>query len=176
MHFKMSSAKCPIYIYRHRYYMCIWYILLTFPWYRLQMETVSHYWPFVRGIHRSPVEWPVSTHKRQWRGALLFSLIYAWTNDWANKRRRWFETPLRSLWRHCNNSACLRPSLCNKFTGKLNSTPPWCKWWRNCGQFRSWKSSVSNFFIGVCSLECDLWENIIDLDNGSAPNRRQAII
>ena len=33
------------------------------------------YWPFVRGIHRSPVNSP---HKGQWRGALNFSLIYTW--------------------------------------------------------------------------------------------------
>ena len=30
------------------------------------------YWPFVRGIHRQPVNSP---HKGQWRGALMFSLI-----------------------------------------------------------------------------------------------------
>ena len=41
------------------------------------------YWLFVRGIHRSPVNFP---HKGQWRGALMFSLIYVWTNDWANHR------------------------------------------------------------------------------------------
>ena len=41
----------------------------------------SHYWPFVRGIHRSPVNSP---HKGQWRGALIFSLICAWTDSWAN--------------------------------------------------------------------------------------------
>ena len=41
------------------------------------------YWPFVRGIHRSPVNSP---HKGQWRGALMFSLISAWTNGWVNKR------------------------------------------------------------------------------------------
>ena len=39
------------------------------------------FWPFVRGIHRSPVN---SHHKGQWRGALLFSLICAWTNGWVN--------------------------------------------------------------------------------------------
>ena len=38
-------------------------------------------WPFVRGIHRSPVN---STHKGQWRGALMFSLICFWINDWVN--------------------------------------------------------------------------------------------
>ena len=32
-------------------------------------------WPFVSGIHRSPVN---SQHKGQWRGALMLSLICAW--------------------------------------------------------------------------------------------------
>ena len=40
-------------------------------------------WPFVRGIHRSPVN---SLHKGQWRGALMFSLICVWLNDWVNYR------------------------------------------------------------------------------------------
>ena len=38
-------------------------------------------WPFVRGIHRSPVN---SSHKGQWRGALIFSVICAWINGWLN--------------------------------------------------------------------------------------------
>ena len=42
-----------------------------------------HYWPFVRGIHRSPVNSP---HKGQWRGALMFSLICAWINGSVNNR------------------------------------------------------------------------------------------
>ena len=37
----------------------------------------------MRGIHRSPV---ISPHKGQWRGALMFSLIYAWINGWVNNR------------------------------------------------------------------------------------------
>ena len=41
------------------------------------------YWPFVRGIHRSPVN---SLHKGQWRGALMFSLICLWINSWENNR------------------------------------------------------------------------------------------
>ena len=40
-------------------------------------------WSFVRGIHRSPVN---STHKGQWRGALMFSLICVGINDWVNNR------------------------------------------------------------------------------------------
>ena len=38
-------------------------------------------WPFVRGIHRPPVNSP---HKSQWRGALLFSLICTRINGWVD--------------------------------------------------------------------------------------------
>ena len=41
------------------------------------------YWPFVRGIHRSPVNSP---HKGQWRGALMISLICVWINCWVKNR------------------------------------------------------------------------------------------
>ena len=50
----------------------------------------TRYCPFVRGIHRSPVNSP---YKGQWHGALMFSLICAWGNGLVNNR---------SLWRHCN--------------------------------------------------------------------------
>ena len=40
-------------------------------------------WPFVWGIHRSPVN---SRNTGQWRGALMFSSICAWINNWANNR------------------------------------------------------------------------------------------
>ena len=40
-------------------------------------------WSFVREIHRSPVNAP---HIGQWRGALMFSVICVWINDWVNNR------------------------------------------------------------------------------------------
>ena len=40
-------------------------------------------WPFVRGIHRSPVN---SSHKGQWRRPLMLSLIWVWINGWVNTR------------------------------------------------------------------------------------------
>ena len=46
------------------------------------METFyPRYWPFVRGIHRWPVN---SLHKGQRRGALMFSFICTGINVWAN--------------------------------------------------------------------------------------------
>ena len=38
----------------------------------IQWNIFRRYWPFVRGIHRSPVNSP---NKGRWRGALMFSLI-----------------------------------------------------------------------------------------------------
>ena len=47
----------------------------------IKWKPFPRYWPFVWGIHRWPVN---SCHKGQWRGVLIFSLICAWTNSWAN--------------------------------------------------------------------------------------------
>ena len=48
-------------------------------WWRHQMETFSALLPYCAG--NSPVP-----RKRQWRGALMYSLICAWTNSWVNIR------------------------------------------------------------------------------------------
>ena len=49
----------------------------------MKWKHFPRYWPFVRGIHRSPVNSP---HKGQWRRALMFSLICVWPNGWVNNR------------------------------------------------------------------------------------------
>ena len=49
----------------------------------IKWKRFPRYWLFVRGIDRSPVNSP---HKGQWRGALMFSLICVWINDWVNNR------------------------------------------------------------------------------------------
>ena len=49
----------------------------------MKWKHFPRYWPFVRWIHRSPVNSP---HKGQWRGALMFSLICVWINGWVNNR------------------------------------------------------------------------------------------
>ena len=47
------------------------------------METFSALLALCGGIHPSSVN---SSHKGQWRGALIFSLICAWINGWVNNR------------------------------------------------------------------------------------------
>ena len=52
-------------------------------WWRHLMETFSALLALCAGNSPVPVNSP---HKGQWRGALMFSLIYAWINDWVNNR------------------------------------------------------------------------------------------
>ena len=74
----MESARC-----------FTWYLIYLWRTYPGRHDDVikwKHFprnWPFVRGIHRSPVNSP---HKGQWLGALMFSLICVWINDWVNNR------------------------------------------------------------------------------------------
>ena len=49
----------------------------------IKWKHFPQYWPFVRGIHRSPVNSP---HKGQWRRALMFSLVCVWIKSWVNIR------------------------------------------------------------------------------------------
>ena len=65
----------------------------------MKWKHFPRYWPFLRGIHRWPVN---SLHKDQWRGALMCSLICAWINGLANNREADDLRRCRALWRHCN--------------------------------------------------------------------------
>ena len=49
----------------------------------IKWKHFRRHWAFVWGIHRQPVN---CSQKGQWREALIFSLICAWTNGWANNR------------------------------------------------------------------------------------------
>ena len=53
-----------------------------FSWWRHQMETISSLLALCAG--NSPVL-VNSLHKGQWHGALMFSLICVWINDWVNR-------------------------------------------------------------------------------------------
>ena len=49
----------------------------------IKWKHFPRYWPFVRGIHRSPVNSP---HKGQWCGAMIFPFICVWIIGWVNNR------------------------------------------------------------------------------------------
>ena len=66
----------------------------------IKWKHLPHYWPFVRGIHQSPVN---SLHKGQWRGNSMFSLIWEWKNGLVNNCES--GDLRRPSWRYCN--ACI---------------------------------------------------------------------
>ena len=68
----------------------------------IKWKHFPRYWPFVRRIHRSPMNSP---HKGQWRRALMFSLICAWINGWVNNRGA---GDLRRHWAHYDITVMLR--------------------------------------------------------------------
>ena len=75
-----------------------------------------HYWPFARGIHRSPVN---SLHKGQWRGALMFFFICAYIYGWVNNR----ETG--DLRHHCTHYDVIVMKCMGAYSA-LQLVMPWC--------------------------------------------------
>ena len=113
---------------------------------------ISRYWPFVWGIHRSPVNFP---HKGQWRGALMFSLICAWINVWKNNH----ETgDLRHHCAHCevivmsNFYTYMQVSKCESFqaTGIKTKTFPFSQ---------TSKSILINLIWVSLQLQSTSWVN-----------------
>ena len=91
--------------------ICVLYWLITMllwvvatPWWRHQMETFPALLALCVG--NSPVtgRW-IPLTKGQWRGALMFSLIFAWTNGWVNN---WDAGDLRSNRAHYDVTVMLK--------------------------------------------------------------------
>ena len=105
----------------------------------IKWKHFSCYLPFVRGIHRSPV---ISTHKGQWRRALKFPLICAWTNSWVNNceagdlRRHHAHYDLTVMW--------------------------WVMWWQTgYGHIQIYivPSMVKTWYdISLCKITCLCWD------------------
>ena len=76
----------------------------------IKWKHFPRYWPFVRGIDRSPGNSP---HKSQWRRALMFSLISAWINGWVINREA------GDLRRRCTHYDVIVMNLQPQFTGPI---------------------------------------------------------
>ena len=85
----------------------------------IKWKHFPRYWPFVRGVHRSPANYP---HKGQWRRALMFLLIYAWITGWVNNReagdlRRHPVHSIMTSLKWSNNSQTKHNTSVYKFSG-----------------------------------------------------------
>ena len=101
------------------------------------MEHFPRYWPFVGGIQQSPVDSP---HKRQWRGALMYSSISAWTNGWTNNRDA---GDLISHHAHYDITVMFRFCITILYDKQLNGTsgrrlPVHCEYYFGCQRLRMW--------------------------------------
>ena len=108
---RFCTYFCMLYVwsyglaFRCRCY-CLATVLMTHHDDVIKWKHFPRYWPFVRGIHRSPVNSP---HKGQWRGALMFSLICVRINGWVNngeagdlrRYRAHFDGTVMCWDRHC---------------------------------------------------------------------------
>ena len=113
----------------------------------IKWKHFSRYWPFVRGIHRSPVNSP---HKSQWRGALMFSLICVWINGGVNNREA---GDLRHYRAHHDVIIMIRPTkptnlLFTPWFGKqcdreISSTYTILGMWLPVHSGKSWGKSVA---------------------------------
>ena len=68
-------------------------------WWRHQMEHFPSHWPFVGGIHRSPMDSP---HKASDTEHCCFLDLRLNKRLSKQSGRQWFETPSLSLWCYCN--------------------------------------------------------------------------
>ena len=66
----------------------------------IKWKHFPRYWPFARGIHRWPVDSP--SQRPATRCFEVFFDLRPNKRFSKQSRRRWFETPSRSVWRHCN--------------------------------------------------------------------------
>ena len=110
--------------------------VIAHSWWRHQMETFSAL--LALSVGNSPV--PVnSPHKGQWRGVLMFSLIYAWIdqriNGWVNNREA------GDLRRHRGHYDVNVMSAYHTHIPLLTSILTWCQ------QFSSTKYSYSYMII-----------------------------
>ena len=106
----------------------------------IKCKHFPRYWPFVRGIHRWPMNSP---HKGHWRGALMFSSIRPWIKGGVNNGEAGdlrchpvhYDVILMNIANLTPNFVTQRPFL--SMTSKMRANAGKCKicnavYWANC--------------------------------------------
>ena len=115
----------------------------------IKWKHFPRYWSFVRGIHRSPLNSP---HKGQWRGALMFSLIWGWISDWVNNRkagdlrrhRAHYDVTGNESYAHCSGFVMLCWGIELVDVPHLQNISP-----MNCAHSFFFQCFISLFIIGL---------------------------
>ena len=120
----------------------------------IKWKNFPRYWSFVRGIHRSPVN---SSHNDQWRGSLMFSLIFAWMKGWVQNRgagdlgrhRAYYDVTVMSMCGivHCETSSF---NVCLVFIVLIRR---WCNLWLSGITMKVINPNVQwNLFVTTTSI------------------------
>ena len=114
----------------------------------IKWKHLPRYWPFVRGIHRSPVNSP---HNGLWRGAFVFYLMNRQLSEqsWG----RWFKTPSLSLWRRCNGWQPISPILMSQYAIAFKI----CRIWNIIFQISHYISLVLYFALLRVHTKTSSW-------------------
>ena len=139
------------------------------------------YWPFVRGIHRSPVNSP---QKGQWRGALMYSLICVWINGWVNNREAddfrsyhaYYDVTVMTKSQNLVHNVSDVLSLGLILTTRISLYCIWCCPGISCVFLCDLFGFTGLTHWGRVTHICVDKLTIIGSDNGLSPGRRQAII
>ena len=152
----------------------------------IKWKYFPRYWPFVRGIHRSPVN---SRTKASEGRALTFCFIWAWTNGWVNNpkagdlrrhRDHYYVAVMNSTDFHYSDGTKWLPhTLCTVvfFYTKHCVSHKMCYRW-HCKKHvieRKYGYLDSNI-SELCCLMCNWQSRAIGSGNVLTPSREQAII
>ena len=74
----------------------------------IKWKPFPRYWPFVRGIHRSPVTGEFPAQRAVMRSFDVFFDLRLSKRLSKQLRGWWLEMPSRTLWRHCNDTGLTR--------------------------------------------------------------------
>ena len=111
----------------------------------MKWKHFPRYWPFVRGIHRSPVN---SLQRPVTRSFDVF-IDLRLNKRWSKQSWGWpFETPLRPLWRHCNGK--------HRFPTEQLTSVEWTDWGQQIS-ITSWIWSSEYVITYHRKAECCFW-------------------
>ena len=133
------ESKISVYTRESAWHMMkyIYMHIIASTWWPHQMETFSTLLAFCAGNHRSPVNSP---HKGQWRRVLMFSLICAWTNSWANNG-------------DTSDLRCHRAHYDVTVMHLINKSFMWIT--------RDRLNLARNWFVWIMSLVSEIWMTVI---------------
>ena len=144
------------------------YKILVYSYTLIKWKHFLHCWPFVQGIHRSPVN---STHKGQWHGALMFPLSFARINGWINNFSdlrchcaHYYITVMACIY-YVKLTDCVYAFIQNEPSYKSQWVYPYWQMPQELWKLMGWNGSLLHFLM---TLKMNEWPLAITLHSSMA--------